>query len=287
MMREFGMVYLLNNFLMFVRRPSLNLDIPIFDFKTKLRHIAILMSWVYAVIFPLAIVIGLALNLFEYSGTNSVSEFTQSNPWWVILFVGAIVAPFIEEMTFRLWLRFDVIFISLFSFLIMRIVVRLFSNYFEVLKSGYMNLVILLAAYIVFTLLRITRIQQKVRYVYDNHFRVLFYVSFVSFGLLHVFNYSDTQNLAFLVMLITLPQTIVGLVLGYVRIQYGFWYGFFMHAIYNGILLVPAALALNKDNLTSNYLLLLIVFGIFLIFLYGIGSLITTLFQVFVRHRVN
>jgi membrane protease YdiL (CAAX protease family) len=76
-------------------------------------------------------------------------------------------------------------------------------------------------------------------------FKIAFYVFALAFGYIHLFNYQiDTQILLFSPLLV-LPQIILGLVIGYVRIRLGFLWAVALHAFYNGILVSLFLVAKN------------------------------------------
>jgi len=67
------------------------------------------------------------------------------------------------------------------------------------------------------------------------YFKFLFFISAFSFGWVHIFNFEFTSSHYIFIPIITLPQTILGLILGYIRIIYGFWYGVLLHFLYNSV----------------------------------------------------
>ena len=67
------------------------------------------------------------------------------------------------------------------------------------------------------------------------YFKFLFYISALLFGWVHIFNFEFTSSHFVFIPIITLPQIVLGLMLGYVRIIYGFWYGVLLHFLYNMI----------------------------------------------------
>jgi uncharacterized protein len=79
-----------------------------------------------------------------------------------------------------------------------------------------------------------------------SYFKILFYVMAFAFALMHYFNYDTNQVPFYFAPLVTLPQLFLGLLMGYVRIIYGFWYGVLLHATYNAILIIPSVLLMDK-----------------------------------------
>ncbi|MDW5288349.1 CPBP family intramembrane glutamic endopeptidase [Formosa sp. PL04] len=81
----------------------------------------------------------------------------------------------------------------------------------------------------------------------DNKwFIYVFYFFALSFGLVHITNFEITRNVILLAPILVAPQIIIGLFLGVIRLQYGLVYSMLFHAIYNGILIIPAILFLSS-----------------------------------------
>lgn len=66
-------------------------------------------------------------------------------------------------------------------------------------------------------------------------YRYYVYLSALLFGLIHFDNYITSENAVYFILLLTAPQIWGGLVMSYVRINYGFWYGFLLHCCINFI----------------------------------------------------
>ena len=70
-----------------------------------------------------------------------------------------------------------------------------------------------------------------------NYFKWLYYISALLFGGIHIFNYQFNNSHYFFIPFITMSQTFGGLMLGYIRIIYGFWYGVLLHALFNSLVI--------------------------------------------------
>ena len=68
------------------------------------------------------------------------------------------------------------------------------------------------------------------------YFKFFFYISALLFGWIHIFNFEFTSSHYVFIPIIALPQTMLGLILGCIRINYGFWYGVLLHFLYNAVL---------------------------------------------------
>jgi hypothetical protein len=136
-----------------------------------------------------------------------------------------ILAPILEEMLLRLLLVFTK------KNLVIFIVVLTIISIIYLLRGKQM----FLAFAILVSLSSILYLYHSRCYSFlKNHYRIFFYLSAIIFGLLHIFNFTgiNWNNFIFTPLLV-LPQLFVGLILGYIRTQYGFKYGVLFHAMIN------------------------------------------------------
>lgn len=68
---------------------------------------------------------------------------------------------------------------------------------------------------------------------FARHFRWFYYASALAFASIHLTNY--TEGNALLLLPLTVPQFILGLLAGYTRVVNGFWSAVLLHASHNGI----------------------------------------------------
>ncbi|MEO1621167.1 MAG: CPBP family intramembrane glutamic endopeptidase, partial [Cyanobacteria bacterium J06632_3] len=74
---------------------------------------------------------------------------------------------------------------------------------------------------------------------YQRYPRLIFYVLTLLFGAIHITNY--TPEALPLLPLLVLPQVILGLLLGFVRLRYGFLWAILLHSFHNSCVLLPIA----------------------------------------------
>ncbi len=150
----------------------------------------------------------------------------------------SIIAPLTEETLFRGWLkgtkRAFIILATIISYCVSLylIVDNIDYDYFLISASSITML------YILTTLLALRKYWNDVQPVnfFAASFPYIFYISAVTFGVIHIFNYEHHSLLQLLPMII--PQIIGGLILGYVRLRFGLWSAIAMHATSNGILVL-------------------------------------------------
>lgn len=85
------------------------------------------------------------------------------------------------------------------------------------------------------------RMEPKV--LWNRCYRYILYFFVIVFGLLHLSNYKNKEILFFvLAPLIVAPQLFVGLLLSYIRLRLGFWWGVLKHCTWNGLIIFGSIL---------------------------------------------
>lgn len=78
--------------------------------------------------------------------------------------------------------------------------------------------------------------------IWNERFKLIFWLFTLIFAAVHLSNFG-AEIPFYLMPLLVLPQFILGIMLGYIRVGWGFWYGVLFHALHNGILLSIATFA--------------------------------------------
>lgn len=134
---------------------------------------------------------------------HAVSDLTNKFGLFMILLLGGIIGPFIEEIIFRLPLNY---------------------------KRNYL-----------FKLVGFVIGKKTVRNFWLKHYTVFFYLFIIAFGAVHIFNYKDEAlGILLLSPILVLPQIIGGTIMAYLRMNLGFFWSFFQHAIFNSALMLIA-----------------------------------------------
>jgi membrane protease YdiL (CAAX protease family) len=68
---------------------------------------------------------------------------------------------------------------------------------------------------------------------FERHFRWFYFLSTFAFASVHLANFAEGN--ALILLPLTLPQLLLGLILGYVRVQFGLWAGVLLHAAHNSL----------------------------------------------------
>ena len=148
-------------------------------------------------------------------------------PLWLIFIIAVIILPFIEEIIFRLYLRLKHNYPLQFLFFI--------------LSAGGKKQSESVVA----------RIENK----WHKYYKIIFYFSAVLFALIHLVNYDISPKVLVFAPLLFAPQFLVGLLTGYIRVKFGFLWGFYLHALHNLIFLLPVFLVsspIEKLNIAND-----------------------------------
>ncbi len=87
--------------------------------------------------------------------------------------------------------------------------------------------------------------------LFSGNFRIVFYSLTFIFALMHLTNFRYSHSLLLFAPIVVLPQLIVGLFMGFLRVKHGFIWGFFLHALHNTIFMLPMLLCGRLKTLTN------------------------------------
>ena len=189
---------------------------------------------------------------YNIGDNNVVAETLDQFPFITAFLVAVIAIPLIEEIVYRLWIKPSkpIFVIGFFIFIIFNLP----------LIPGIQNLspfLLILLSFVAFISLMYTSIwvdKQKLEKILLENLRFIVYFTAITFGLIHIFNYENIGNFWWLTPILILPQLIGGFTLGYLRLKLGFVWGFFGHALYNCIFVIPLLGYLNASPELQNML---------------------------------
>ena len=167
----------------------------------------------------------------------------------LLLLVGGIILPFFEEITFRLSLKFNPIYFALTSgaFTYYMLTKVVFTSRISLLDETFWHRIIpaLIVIPLAYAIYRRKSVNIILEGFWEKHFRLLYYLSCVSFSWLHIFNFKlSLINLLWLPVL-TLPQLFSATIAGYTRVVFGFQYPLLVHMCTNLFFLSLTFLALD------------------------------------------
>ncbi|MBM2816887.1 MAG: amino terminal protease family [Ignavibacteria bacterium] len=174
-----------------------------------------------------------SLNLINIDN-NKIIDFIRYYPIEYVLILGVLFIPIIEELIFRFSLRIN-------RFYPLQILLFLNRRFPKDESSIFDN---------------------KVRFLWNKYYRVIFYSSALLFGLYHLTNYKITVWVLILTPILIFPQFIFGLLAGYLRVRFGFILGLCLHILHNAIFLaIPLILTIGESEVfnvkTKDYTLII------------------------------
>ncbi|MCK4358236.1 MAG: CPBP family intramembrane metalloprotease [Candidatus Cloacimonetes bacterium] len=164
-------------------------------------------------------------------------------PFIVFLSFSLIIGPLLEELVFRLSLKFNRLNLSISCGAITYFFSSpcLFNN--KDVEIGINNIYRLLLGFTVFIvfyyLILNNSIERKLSNFWDRNFKYIFYFSVLSFGMIHITNYELSLNHLLFIPIITLPRIILGIIFGFIRTKFGIGWSIVLHVFYNGVLILP------------------------------------------------
>lgn len=154
-----------------------------------------------------------------------------------------IIAPILEEFIFRINLRHSILNLSLFLAAITYLLTGVISDY---VISIWIRLIMSFFLWIIYYELFVELFDRNIQTSWNRYSLIFFYVSLFSFGFSHIFNYQLSCKLLIYLPIITLPQTISGITLAYIRIKYGILYSILLHSTSNAFSLLLGIILVNK-----------------------------------------
>ena len=180
---------------------------------------------VLAIDLPITAVLGLLIVGIEEIGlvdtdNHMMNDLFESTPVLVTLLLTIILVPFIEELVFRLFLKW---------------------------KRNYLLLLIVSI---------FPRSRESLYNFWKTNYGYVFYFSVITFGFVHITNYESDTIPLWVMPILVLPQLFGGVLIGYLRVRYNFMYGFFVHALSNAIFIIIALVSMeslsdNEINITN------------------------------------
>ena len=259
---------LLHRLLDYIRRPTYPEQTDIRTTSGKLWDVVRLVSIQYVIGFVLGIAIAVALEAVKYPLEDHavVSLFNTKNILLPVL-LSTLIAPLIEEFTFRLPLRFSVTNIAYWLPFVMILIYHLalsanipgtqylpgwllqFTD-----EYGLFSYVVIVLTFGTLLRLLLGRIldTERMESFYRKHISILYYISAVMFGLIHITNYDQFNLVWWLTPLLISPQLLGGFIWGFLRVHYGVRWSILIHSVYNFSGTVPLILlSLQTTRLTD------------------------------------
>jgi hypothetical protein len=146
-------------------------------------------------------------------------------------FILVILGPFLEEIIFRLPLkleRFGMCFsLGLLTYYFSGPIYEISFYEWKFYERVAISLIVIITVYKFLP-------ASWLDYIKIKFYSQYFYLTATLFALIHIINYAPhNASVLFFYPIFTLPQFIMGVFIGYARMKYGFFSGWFIHALIN------------------------------------------------------
>ncbi len=167
----------------------------------------------------------------------------------MMLLVGGFILPLVEEVAFRLSLRFKPVYLALsLSVFLYYLLTKLvfFTKISAVDDSFFIRAGVSLAVgLLLFPFFNYPNIKQALAQFWERNFRFIYYISCLTFAWIHLAKYEIIWLNVVLLPILTLPQLFSALINGYTRIAFGFQYPLLFHMLNNAIAIGLSLLSLG------------------------------------------
>ncbi len=155
----------------------------------------------------------------------------------MFLVVGGFVLPLIEEVAFRLSLRFRPIYLalSLSVFLYYILTKFVFFTKISAIDDSFFLRILIAGGFGVFIFLmsNYKAVKLILEAFWIDYFRPIYYLSCIVFAWIHINKYEIEFLNILLLPILTLPQLMSGIINGYTRVVFGFQYPLLFHMANN------------------------------------------------------
>ena len=176
------------------------------------------------------------LERYRQSGLNRLLE---ENPWKFVL-MAAIIAPILEEGMFRTLIKpsKNELLFFICSWILVGVISIIPTDIFWVIKYGFLILLIILTFLFLKAFIP-EKLQMNLCDFLGRHYILIWILTSIIFGMVHIFNYVEGFQLDFLLFLLIIPRIIAGFFFGKIKIENrGLLWPITMHAMNNAIVLV-------------------------------------------------
>ncbi len=221
---------LITDFNSFLKHP----DLKGFTYnKTEKLKITVQL-WLSLLLFMI-LSLGILDTLIDIPETDVFTKMLESIGYFGAFVFAVFLGPFLEEVFFRLPLRFKISYAIIGGlgvlFYLAFSVTAILEYYYETLSWLYYVFWLLIS--VVFVVSCVV-FQNQIEVNSTKYFPYVFYVLSIIFAFIHIGNFEEFPlRVLLFTPLIVLPQFVLGLGMGYLRIRIGFWYGCLFHVLNN------------------------------------------------------
>ena len=249
----------MKDFFKYIRNP-----IPLEKNERFTLNIYLKTMWLCLILSYSASVFQILLKIFDL-----LPEYRNPEVNSIIIFF-AVVAflPLIEEIILRLNLKISKLNIATFLSVLIIITVKLI--FLRGIQIYIYFGAIPIFGLIYFIINRSNLPLLKIETFWKSNFKYIFHFSAIAFGMLHLFNFETIKWWMIIISpFLIAPQITAGYILGYIRMKYGFTYGWLIHSTIN---FIAAIFMIHKGVLVV--LILAIILVIINYFIKKMGKII-------------
>lgn len=151
----------------------------------------------------------------------------------VLLLVGVLILPFLEEALFRLSIKFKPIYLALTSSVFCYYILTklVFHTKISAVDESFFKRAVLsiLLGVVFYFIINIKAFKKILSEFWVQHFRSIYYISCLVFAWMHYSKYEVNWTNVLLLPILTLPQLMSAIIYGYIRVSYGFRYPLLLH----------------------------------------------------------
>ncbi len=225
---------LFRDLLHFIKNPALQEQT---EKSTRLKIYDTIGLFIVKMVCLIPVVLFFAL-IYDPENVQSVRMSERFSPL-MMLWVGGLILPLVEEIAFRLSLRFKPIYLalSLAVFLYYLLSKLVFSTKISAVDDTFIMRVGLSLGFglLLWPMFSLHALKEVLTRFWENNFRYIYYTSCVMFAWIHLAKYEIIWLNVVLLPILTLPQLFSALINGYTRVSFGFQYPLLFHMANNVI----------------------------------------------------
>jgi len=164
---------------------------------------------------------------------DSLSEY----PEYVSFLIAILFAPVVEELTFRLGLKFTKANFIIMCAGIIYITIKVLFN-----TESYIALLISVLVNILFFFIIQAKAKSRLEKFWKTNEVTIFYLLLGLFSLFHLANYELNKQMGVLSFILVLPHFFAGIILSYARLKLGIVPAILLHTLGNAAIFLPSLL---------------------------------------------
>ena len=184
---------------------------------------------------------------------HALESVMDNSSLWAIAALAIILAPFFEELLFRYHLKYkwlSILFLFVLGCGVLWLLLKAFAPDIEqqlmqnaaLITENWFLLSVTVAVFVVIITI-VFMVSQAVPLTFISQtFPFIFYATALAFALVHIGNFNTSTVAWYMTPLLVLPQFILALYLGYIRMRKNIWSSIYVHSLNNSIPILLYAL---------------------------------------------